>query len=59
MEFLVGIPKWASYNDLVRIVEKCISNVKDKEASSFDGDMGDYIVRFLETTKLKCIFCQC
>lgn len=62
LELLVGISKWASYNDLISIVERAISNLKEKDAVLQDIDdpkvKGDYAIRFLETTKLKCIFCQ-
>lgn len=62
LELLVGISKWASYNDLISIVERAIANLKEKDAKLQDVDgpkgQGDYAIRFLETTKLKCIFCQ-
>lgn len=63
LELLVGISKWASYNDLIDIVDRAIANLKEKDARLLDmkdpKSKGDYVIRFLETTKLKCIFCQC
>jgi hypothetical protein len=30
LEFLVGIPKWASYSDAIAIIERYIVNIKNK-----------------------------
>jgi hypothetical protein len=35
IEFLIGIPKWASYNDIISLVEKYITNLKTKDAQPF------------------------
>lgn len=51
LELLVGISKWASYNDLIDIVERAIANLKEKDARLQDIDdpksKGDYVIRFL------------
>jgi DNA-dependent RNA polymerase auxiliary subunit epsilon len=40
-------------------VEKYIDNTKEKEAKRIAKDEpGDYIIRFLEPNKYKCIFCH-
>lgn len=32
MEFLIGIPKWASYTDIIALVEKYMENLRGKDA---------------------------
>jgi hypothetical protein len=40
-------------------VEKYIDNTKEKDAKRITQDSsGDYIIRFLEPNKYKCIFCH-
>lgn len=58
IEFLIGIPRWASYNDIMVLVEKYLNNLKSKEAKAYsEAENGDYIVRLLDPVKLRCIFC--
>lgn len=58
LEFLIGIPKWASYNDLLAIIERYIANIKNRTAKRWTHDeKGDYIVKLLDPSKVRCIFC--
>jgi len=59
IEYLVGIPKWATYNDLLGIVDQYIAKLKNKDAKIATKDArGDYYVRLLDPSKVKCIFCM-
>ena len=62
LEFLIGLPKWASFKDINSLVQKYISNLKGKNAKPYDREAkveekGDYLIRLLDPVKLRCIFC--
>ena len=53
----MGIPKWASFNNLMAIVEKYISNLKTAQAKYHDEkEKGDYNIKLLDS-KYRCVFC--
>lgn len=59
IQFLVGIPMWASYRDVVAIVEAYTVNMRTKDATLMaKGRKGDYMIRLLDPVKLRCIFCM-
>jgi hypothetical protein len=50
------VPRWASYNDLLAIVERYLDNLRVKDGR-VEG-RPDYVIRFLDPGRAKCIFCQ-
>lgn len=57
-EFLIGIPRWATYNEIITLVERYIENLKTREAVPFTRDeKGDYVIRLIDPTRVRCVFC--
>ena len=54
---MIGIPKWASYNGIIGIIEKYIQNLKNDNAKYHsDDEKGDYNIKLVDS-KNRCIFC--
>ena len=55
---MIGIPKWASYNDIIALVERYTENLRAKDARLASMKLeGDYMIRLLDPVKVRCIFC--